>query len=155
MYPGYGIWHEVYDWNTRDDSRSSTAYAVKAGDELSASVSYVERTRSYDMFFSSPEGTISYNYPLSAKQTDAETVAYIVVEHQPYSCRELPRGNGITFHDIHVEVDGELVDGSAWEAKQSVPACDSEAVVIDSQTVALTWDTSSNDAVTMKQAERS
>ena len=79
---------------------------MNAGDQLYAAMTYKESSRSYDMYFSSPEGDITYNFKLDDRQTAAETKAYVVLEHQPYSCRELPRSDGIRFTDMHLEVSG-------------------------------------------------
>ena len=40
------------------------------------------------------------------------------------------------------QVDGVAVEEPLWVAKQSNPACESEANVIDSSTVEISWSTS-------------
>ena len=37
---GFGIFHEVFDWNNHRDSRSPQAYRVQPGDTLTQSVAY-------------------------------------------------------------------------------------------------------------------
>ena len=43
----------VFDWNTGDDARSTTSFAVDAGDTLHAAVTYRPFDNSYDMWFAS------------------------------------------------------------------------------------------------------
>jgi hypothetical protein len=42
----------------------------------------------------------------------------------------------------NTQVDGEWLASPEWVATQEKPACDSEAHVYDSRTIAITWNTS-------------
>lgn len=124
------------------DSRSPEAYKVPAGDVLTQSVRYVPEDNSYDMFIASAVTgqSISWNYALEARQGDVpETTAYIVVEHQPRKCAQFPASGFVQFSDMYVEVE-YLPVTPAWVAMQESPACGSEAVVLDTDLVSLTWD---------------
>ena len=100
---GWGIFHEVFDWNNGHDSRSPQAYEMQAGDVLTQSVVYVPANNSYSMFIASANTgkSISWNYALERKQGAVpESTAYIVVEHAPEDCAMFPSNGNITFVDI-------------------------------------------------------
>jgi len=79
------------------------------------------------------------DYAIEKRQTESESSAVFVLEHQPRTCRAYPTDGEMSFDNIYVEVDGKAVAAPAWEAKQEDPACNSQATVVDSQTVKFTW----------------
>ena len=83
--------------------------------------------------------SISWNYKLEAAQKVPETTAFIVVEHTPMSCDMFPASDNVTFSNIYVEVEGKPVASPKWVAAEMTAGCDSKAVILDPQTVALTW----------------
>ena len=142
---GWGIFHEVFDWNNGHDSRSPKSFRVYPGDVLTQSVQYVAATNSYDMFISAsaPKGglpkSIRWNYKLEKVQKAPESTAFIVVEHAPRTCNQFPSNGNITFTDIVIEVGNKLVKTPKWVSAEEKPACDSSAVVLDSSSVMLRW----------------
>jgi hypothetical protein len=138
---GFKMFEEIYDWTDKHDS-ASTHEEVQPGELISASVTYRSDDNSYDMnMTASPSGKVSnYNYKLLEKQTATESVAYFVLEHQPVTCGQLPANGIVSWRNIRVEVNGALVEGAKWEAAQEIPACGSEATVLDSTSIDLTWD---------------
>ena len=143
---GWGIFHEVFDWNNEKDSRSPEAYQVQPGDVLHQSVRYIAANNSYSMYIASEQlgKSISWSYALEKKQTVAETTAYIVVEHAPpglpnLSCNKLPASNNITFSNIVIEVAGKAVPSPHWTTAQESPACKSQAVLVGPGAVQLKW----------------
>lgn len=143
----YHLFHEVYDWTDEHDERSDDWISnhVQPGDRITASLEYRAESDSYDMVATNTATghSTTYNYKLMSKQKEPETVLYFVLEHQPASCSGLPPNGSIKFEDIEVEVQGELVQPS-WTAKQGLPACSSKGVALDSKTVQITWDSSSD-----------
>eukprot|EP00040_Diaphanoeca_grandis_P002756 m.22641 g.22641 ORF g.22641 m.22641 type:complete len:238 (-) comp13875_c0_seq1:412-1125(-) len=140
----YAIFHEVFDWNNEVDSRSPKSYQVFPGDTLTQSVAYRSEDNSYDMYIASKNTgeSIAWNYKLEAAQKVAETTAFIVVEHAPFFCKEFPPNGNVTFTDIVVEVNYKRVASPAWVAKQENPKCDSKAMLISNNTIAIAWNAS-------------
>ena len=141
----YEAFHEIFDWTDRHDE-AGEKLAVSPGDLITASVACVDETcRAYDMALASRDlgKQTSYRYALEDGQSAAETTAYFVLEHQPTGCAQYPPNGRALFTNVTLEVDGELVPEPAWRAEQESPACNSSAVVIDSQTLAITWDAAS------------
>ena len=93
--------------------------------------------------------TISTTYTLEKKQTEVESSAVFVLEHQPERCKAYPTDGQMSFENIYVEVDGKPVTSPTWQALQEQPACDSKAVVVDSSTIKFTWDTTASSAAAM------
>ncbi len=114
-----------------------------------SSLTYKAADNSYDMFIGvsgDSKRNLRNNYKIEEAQgSTTEATAYIVLEHQPSSCKAYPPSGNVTFADIHVEVDGSPVVAQ-WQAKQENPACGSTAAVIDSSTVSISWSSSSDRA---------
>lgn len=133
----YELFDAVYDWS--DGSwHTSKSVAFKAGDKVNSwltcdedqCIQYGENVRTGQ--------SVKYPYKLHNRNNDHESVLYFVLEHQPSNCDAYPP-NGVTvFADIHVEVDGKVVTPT-FKAVQERPACGSEGHVVDSKTVAITW----------------
>ena len=51
----------------------------------------------------------------------------------------LPPNGKVTWTNITVEVNGNVVQNPVFVAKEEDPACNSKAVVVDSSTVSITW----------------
>jgi hypothetical protein len=95
---------------------------------------YIENVRTGDK--------ATYPYKLHNPNKDKESVLYFVLEHQPSTCDAYPPKGLCVFQDIYVEVEGKAVTPK-WEAVQERPACGSKVTVVDSKTLAITW----NDGV--------
>jgi hypothetical protein len=83
-----------------------------------------------------------YSYDLLPSQNATESVGYFVLEHQPKSCTQLPSNGKVVWRNITVHVNGAKVDSPSWVAKEEEPTCQSKAVVVDSETIEITWETS-------------
>jgi hypothetical protein len=144
---GWYIFHEIYDW-TNGHNEQPNHVKVQAGDHISAWVAFKSSDRSYDMSITSKNlgKTYTHNYKLRSAQKTVESTAYIVIEHQPSSCGQLPADGHITFTNIEVEVEGTKLSSPKWTALQERPACGSKAVVIDSHTVELQWNPSATES---------
>jgi len=141
----FSIFNAVFDWN--DQSwHAFDFHKVVPGETVVSSLTYKADDNSYDMFIGiSGDSTrdLRNNYRIEPDQgITTESTAYIVLEHQPSSCKAYPPTGSVTFANIHVEVDGKPVVAQ-WQAKQENPACDSKATVIDPSTVSISWSSSS------------
>jgi len=140
----YNIFHEIFDWTWSPfpHDEQGKRVRVQPGDSISSTLTYRPEDQSYDMFMASAQlGTsLTYNYKLKKRQKKTESVAYFVLEHQPSRCDEFPPNGQITFTDISVEVNGELVESPVWVPKQEVPKCSSKVEVPDPRTVKISWD---------------
>ena len=89
---------------------------------------------------------IATRYKLEAEQHAKETRAYFVLEHQPTKCAALPTNGVCTFENIYLEVEGQQVKSPQWQAVPETPKCKSVTTIVDSATIKITWDSSSQDA---------
>ena len=134
------MFEEIFDWTDEKDSQSQHLEVVP-GELIKARVVYKSEDRSYDMNMTSSSGKISnYNYKLLSKQTETESVGYFVLEHQPQKCGQLPANGIVSWRDIRVEVNGQVVQDAQWVAMQEKPKCDSVATVLNSTAIDITWD---------------
>lgn len=135
----YVIFAGVYDWTTPwHGMYESDAIPVKEGDTINSWLTCTEEqcTQYVQNIRTGEDAT--FPYQLHNKRSDKESVLYFVLEHQPSNCDAYPPDGVCVFEDIYVEVDGKQVTPD-WEAKQERPACGSEFTVVDSQTLAVTW----------------
>lgn len=146
----FSIFNAVFDWN--DQSWHPFDYQkVLPGEQIVSSLTYKADDNSYDMFIGvsgDSKRDLHNNYKIERAQGSAtESTAYIVLEHQPSSCKAYPPSGNVTFADIHVEVDGKPVVAQ-WQAQQENPACNSKAAVIDGSTVSISWSSTSDQLAT-------
>jgi len=135
----YVIFDGVFDW-TRPwhGMYESKIISAKAGDKIiswltcdtGSCTQYIENARTGE--------SATYPYKLHNPSKDNEAVLYFVLEHQPSSCEAFPPKGVCVFENIYVEVEGKAVTPQ-WEAKQERPACGSKMTVVDSKTLAVTW----------------
>lgn len=135
----YVIFDGVFDW-TRPwhGMYESKVISAKEGDKINSWLTcstdsctqFIENTRT-------GEGA-TYPYSLHNPSQDKEAVLYFVLEHQPSSCDAFPPNGACVFEDIYVEVEGKAVTPQ-WEAVQESPKCGSKFTVVDSKTLAVTW----------------
>ncbi len=122
-----------------------------------SSLTYKADDNSYDMFIGvsgDSKRDLHNNYKIERAQgSTTESTAYIVLEHQPSSCKAYPPTGNVTFADIHVEVDGVPVVAQ-WQAKQENPACGSKAAVLDASTVSISWSSSGQSSALSLSAPR-
>lgn len=133
----YELFDAVYDWS--DGSwQTSRSVALKAGDKVNSWLTCNENECTQYAENSRTGQGVEYPYRLHNRNNDHESVLYFVLEHQPSTCDAYPP-NGVTlFENIRVEVDGKAVTPT-FKAVQDRPACESRGHVIDSKTIAITW----------------
>lgn len=119
----YVAFHEIFDFNSHKDFASSQLI-VGPGEIVTASISWRASNRSYDMEMSTfpSNQSVIFNYGLSPAQSHNESTAYIVLEHEPERCTQLPGSGAATFSDVAIEVSGEPVAAPVWET-QTGPFC--------------------------------
>jgi len=152
----FSIFNAVFDWN--DQSWHPFDYQkVLPGEKIVSSLTYKADDNSYDMFIGvsgDSKRDLHNNYKIERAQgSTTESTAYIVLEHQPSSCKAYPPTGNVTFADIHVEVDGVPVVAQ-WQAKQENPACGSKAAVLDASTVSISWSSSGQSSALSLSAPR-
>jgi hypothetical protein len=141
----YTIFNGYYEWPT-DYWWSSKQGPVKPGNTIFASVRYNQATNAYDMLIQCNETGWSVKSSIPVKTQRLYTDVYVVFEHQPDNCKQLASDGQIIFKQINIELDGKPVTPS-WQPFQYKPACNSQAVVIDSTSVKFTWDTKEDSNV--------
>ena len=133
------MFQEIFDWTDENDEQTSPI-KVAAGDLLTAEVAFVGPRRYIMNMTNHASGrTSNYHYDLLDKQTATESTAYFVLEHQPSSCRQLPPNGNVTWFNIAVEVNGQVVASPQWKAMEEEPKCGSKAVVTDPATVSIVF----------------
>ena len=134
------MFNGVFDWTDGSWHTSSEKYTVQPGDTLTSSVVFNKDANSYTMRISSAAlaKTITTEYALERRQSEVESSAVFVLEHQPSRCKAYPTSGEMSFENIYVEVDGQPVASPKWAALQEQPACDSKAVVVDPATIKVT-----------------
>jgi len=147
----YTIFNGVFDW-TDYSWHTSDGLNVQPGDTIVSSVTTSDDGASYDMTVASTNlgKSITTNYKIQNGQSDVESVAYFVLEHQPNSCNAYPSNGECTFENIYLEVEGKEVSNPAWEAHQLQPACSSQTEIVDSRTIKMTWDTSASSSAPLR-----
>jgi hypothetical protein len=140
----YAIFNACFDWTDGSWTTSKETYDVKPGDTITSSVTFNPSANSYTMYIKSADTgkSITTDYKLKPGQSLPESTAYFVLEHQPRSCKAYPTDGELTFSGINLQAGGKTLSPQ-WVAKQERPACDSEAKVIDAQTLKFTWNAAS------------
>jgi len=135
----YVLFDGVYDW-TRPwhGMYESNILSAKAGDKVNSWLTCSETECTQYIANLRTGESATYPYKLHNPQSADESVLYVVLEHQPRTCDAFPPNGVCVFEDIHVEVDGKAVTPE-WQAVQERPACDSQMTVVDSATLAITW----------------
>ena len=131
------MFQEIFDWTDFQD-KQSTPIKVSAGDVVTAQVEYVASSKSYRMSMNSSGTTEQSNYEYQLLQSETESTAYFVLEHQPDNCNELPVTGFVSWTNIQVDVNGTPVKDPLFVAAQESPACGSKAVV-QGDWVNITW----------------
>lgn len=134
----WSIFNGVFDWTDGSWRTSDEVYRVSAGDEITSSVIY-KGDRTYTMIIEANGRSISTDYTLQQGQHSNETTAYFVLEHQPDSCNAYPSSDSMTFDNIVLEVDGQVVDSPKWAGHAEQPACDSSVKVLSSSQIQFSW----------------
>ena len=142
------MFHEIFDWTTMQDT-ATAHYTVPPGDSVWAQVVYKQEDNSYDMdmISASTRQRVRFNYKLNPRQNATESVAYLVLEHQPTECDQLPPDGIVTWSNISIEVNGAVVASPKFSAKQEKPMCGSMVEIVSPSVLTLTWNTTSNEPV--------
>ena len=146
------IFNACFDWTDGSWHTSPEVYTVPAGDTITSSVTYIG-DRTYQMYIASAQTgkSVTTNYKLQAAQTEVESVAYFVLEHQPDWCAAYPSDGVCIFENVQVAVEGKTVESPTWTAHQEQPKCNSKATVVDPHTLKFTWDAGSDAQVAPKK----
>ena len=148
----YVAFHEVFDFNSHQDFASSKL-VVGEGEVVTASITYRASNRSYDMEMSifPSNQSVAFNYGLSAAQSHNESTAYVVLEHEPDRCTQLPGSGAATFSDVAIEVNGAPVAAPAWQtrpgpfcSKAGYKCCGSTARATSPTEIVMAWNSSSS-----------
>ena len=142
----FSIFNGVFDWNDGSWQTSDEVYTVQPGDNIVSSVIYRESDNSYDMIIASGGKSITTNYKILPQQgKKTESVAYFVLEHQPFLCSAYPTDGVCTFENIYVEVENKHVENPEWKSMQEQPKCNSKCEIVNNETIKFTWDAKSSD----------
>ncbi len=134
---GYSSFVERYDWYTGEDYQSS-AITVKPGQKVFGLLQLQPNGKDYLMSSGIVNTSSVVSYVIQSDANDGvSSIAWIVLEHQPSLCAQLPPSNGILFDNITaVWVDGST---APWTAHTHAPACGSATKVLSQQKVAMVW----------------
>ena len=114
---------------------------MEPGDLLTASIVFNPPRVYYMVITSKNTGqTITTSYQILRGQQAPEQTAYFVLEHQPEHCDAYPTSGVVTFTNISMAVDNQLVASPKWSALQEHPACSSKATIMDAETIQFSWD---------------
>lgn len=142
----WSIFNACFDWTDGSWRTSDEIYTVQPGDKITSSVVATSK-RGYEMQICASGKCINTPYELEQGQTETESTAYFVLEHQPLFCSAYPADGSMQFENIYLEVDGQEVKNPAWEAKQEAPKCDSECKIVDPNTIQFSWTPKGDQAV--------
>ena len=157
------IYNEYFQWSPTNN-KNSASHTVQPGDVLYGSVTFDEKTNSYDVFHKDlTDGwSVHTNIPVqraaSAVNDDGGrrlwspsphkgayknyTIVYVVFE-KVAQCDQYPPDDEVTFYNITVERDGVPVE-TAWSTDFVDDNCDNRAHIVDANTVKFTWDSTDN-----------
>ena len=132
------MFQEIFDWTDFQDKQTDPI-KVHAGDVITAQVECSnDACTSYAMTMNSTGTSEQSIYSYSLLQTATESTAYIVLEHQPDSCNELPNPGLCSWNEIEIDVNNKPVKNPLFVAAEESPKCKSKAVVGDGF-VNITW----------------
>jgi len=135
----YTIFNGYFQWDNNDWWHSKQG-SVEPGNTVSAYVSYVKATNSYDMYISCKETGWSVKSNIVVESGKLYTDVYFVVEHQPDDCAQYPSNGEIVFHDINIAWEGQL-QPAKWQAIKYQDACDCTPSILSPSSVKFTWST--------------
>ena len=142
----WSIFNACFDWTDGSWHTSDEVYTVQPGDEITSSVVATGK-RSYTMRICANGKCIVTPYTLEEGQSETESTAYFVLEHQPLFCSAYPADGSMQFKNIYIEVDGQEVKNADWQAKQESPKCSSECKILDAKTIEFSWNPKGNTAL--------
>jgi hypothetical protein len=135
----WSIFNERFDWLDSSKSFTTKPKAVAPGARVTSNI-HTSGAR-YRMSIGPVvdyQSKYTYTY-MDTEPSKTYSDIYVVVEHQPESCSELPASGTMVFDQIAIELEGELVTPT-WEVLQgSEPRCGCTAEAVDAATVKFTW----------------
>lgn len=141
-FGGYSTFVERYDWYTGDDYQSR-AIVVKPGQKVFGALQLQPNGRDYKMVAGIVNATRSSQIVSHVIQTDpmagVSSIAWIVLEHQPLWCTQLPSSGSITFDNISAVWVGNLT--APFSAHVHQPACGSKTTILSPTAVQMNWNT--------------
>jgi hypothetical protein len=103
QFGGYSTFVERYDWYTGDDYQSRYI-TVKPGQKVYGALQLQPNGRDYEMIAGVVNATHSSQHVSHVIQTDPKagvsSIAWIVLEHQPFVCGQMPSSGSIVFDNI-------------------------------------------------------
>jgi len=140
---GYQTFVERYDWYTGDDYQSRSI-TVKPGQKVFGALKLQPNGRDYNMIAGIVNATSSTQIVQHVIKTDpmagVSSIAWIVLEHQPDVCGQLPASGSITFDHIRaVWINNKT---APFTAHTHQPACGSNTTIVSNSVVKMTWQTS-------------
>ena len=138
----FNMFQEIFDWTDGHDEQTD-GVGIQPGDVIDASLTYMDpRTYIMNMTCRRTGKESNYVYRLLPQQKATESVAYFVLEHQPFLCEELPRNGKCSWTNIAVDVNGKQVHDAMFQAKEENPKCGSRAVVNSYSSIDIVWKSS-------------
>ncbi len=138
-----GSWNfytEYYQWSPTHNS-NSPQHTVSAGQTLQGSLVYDASTDSYNLSQKVLETGVTSTQNVPCQNGKTYTLPYIVYE-KTFPCADYPPDEIVTFRDIYIECDGkECTDNVQWAAKVKDANCNMQAIISNSTTISITWDT--------------
>ena len=135
----WSIFNERFDWLDSSKSFTTKPKAVAPGARVTSNI-HTSGAR-YRMSIGPVvdyQSKYTYTY-MDTEPNKTYSDIYVVVEHQPESCSEMPASGTMVFDQIAIELEGELVTPK-WEVLQgSEPRCGCTAEAVDAATVKFTW----------------
>jgi hypothetical protein len=136
----WSIYNEYYQWKPTHN-QNSDAVNVKAGDVVYGKVTYNPNTNAYDMYHSDLNSGKSVNMSVPIQKIDGQyklfTIIYFVFE-KVWACDQYPPNNQVTFYDIVVEYDNQVVSPK-WSTSYVDNACNNRAHILNETAIQITW----------------
>lgn len=139
-WTSFSTFVERFDWYTGDDYQSRYI-AVKPNQKVFGLLRLQPNGRDYLMTAGIVNATSSQSVVSHVIRTDPNagisSVAWIVLEHQPTLCAQLPGSNSIVFDNITAIWANNQT--APWTAHTHAPACNSNTKILSQHAVQMTW----------------
>eukprot|EP01090_Pellita_catalonica_P022523 TRINITY_DN878_c0_g1_i1.p1 TRINITY_DN878_c0_g1~~TRINITY_DN878_c0_g1_i1.p1 ORF type:complete len:204 (-),score=18.10 TRINITY_DN878_c0_g1_i1:59-631(-) len=131
--------NEYYDWEDDEDFQSSK-YPINDNVEICASITYNAKNSSYDILLENDNNGKAFQSTIPNTKNRQYTCAFLVVEHQPYKCDQMPSSKQVTFYDVKIVLEKGATVGK-WKPTLWKDSCDVKPHVYNSSTVSFSWST--------------
>jgi len=134
------MYTEYFQWSPEHNS-NSRQYSVQPGQTLKGSLVYDSASDSYELAQTVLETGETSSQVVKCQEGKKYTVPYVVYE-KTFPCQYYPPDEHVDFTEIYVECDGkECSDDIKWEPRVKDSNCEMKAVIKDSNTISITWNT--------------